>query len=192
MKNICILMGSPRKQGNTISLVRPFILELERQGNICELIWLYDKTLEPCRACRTCQKDWSTFGCLIRDDMQEIFDKVKACDLLVLATPIYSWYCTPPMKMVLDRLVYGMNKYYGDQKGPSLWAGKPMALISTCGYPAEKGADLWEKGMKRYCKHSQLQLVGVLTEHDPGYQHTFMDEAKEQRIKRYAQSLLGL
>ena len=35
---------------------------------------------------------------------------VLACDLLVLATPIYSWFCTPPMKTALDRLVYGMNK----------------------------------------------------------------------------------
>ena len=71
--------------------------------------------------------------------MQEIFDSVLACDLLVLATPIYSWYCTPPMKAVLDRLVYGMNKYYGREKGPSLWEGKPVALIATCGYPEEGG-----------------------------------------------------
>jgi len=28
------------------------------------------------------------------------------------------------MKALLDRLVYGMNKYYGDKKGPALWAGK--------------------------------------------------------------------
>ncbi len=44
-----------------------------------------------------------------------IFDKVRAT-LIVLATPIYSWYCTPPMKALLDRLVYGMDKYYGAQR----------------------------------------------------------------------------
>ena len=55
--------------------------------------------------------------------MQEIFDRVLACDLLG-ATPIYSWYCTPPMKAVLDRLVYGMNKYYGRRRGRSLWEGR--------------------------------------------------------------------
>lgn len=72
-------------------------------------------------------------------------DAVMRCDLIVLAMPIYSWYCTPPMKAVLDRLVYGMNKYYEKEKGPSLWAGKKVALISTCGYRPEKGADLWEQ-----------------------------------------------
>ncbi len=51
--------------------------------------------------------------------MQEIFRKVLACDLLVFATPIYSWYCTPPLKAAMDRLAYGMDKYYGDEKRPA-------------------------------------------------------------------------
>ena len=118
------------------------------------------------------------FGCPQEDDMQEIFDSVLACDLLVLATPIYSWYCTPPMKAVLDRLVYGMNKYYGREKGPSLWEGKPVALIATCGYPVEKGADLWEAGMQRYCKHSRLRLLGMLAQRHRGYDTVFMDPEK--------------
>lgn len=66
--------------------------------------------------------------------MAELARQVLESDLLVLATPIYSWYCTPPMKAALDRLVYGMNKYYGERRGPSLWAGKRLALITTCGY----------------------------------------------------------
>ena len=50
-----------------------------------------------------------------------------------MATPIYSWYCTPPMKALLDRMVYGMNKYYGEEKGPSLWKGKALALLELMG-----------------------------------------------------------
>ena len=56
--------------------------------------------------------------------MEEIFRRVLACEVLVLATPIYSWYCTPPMKAVLDRLVYGMNKYYGEKKAPPCGRGR--------------------------------------------------------------------
>ena len=141
-KKLCVLMGSPRKNGNTSQLLTAFLEEWEKAGEHCEPIWLYDKTIQPCRACRSCQKNWSVFGCAIRDDLQTIFDKILACDLLLLATPIYSWYCTPPMKAVLDRLVYGMNKFYGEEKGPALWAGKELALLTTCGYPQEKGADL--------------------------------------------------
>ena len=189
-KKICILMGSPRKNGNTLQLLTPFIRELEEAGCICQMVWLYDRDIKPCRACRSCQRDWTVFGCAIQDDMQEIFDRVLACDLLVLATPIYSWYCTPPMKAALDRLVYGMDKYYGEQKGPTLWAGKKVALVTTCGYPPEKGADLWEEGMRRYCKHSHLAYLGGLCAHDPGYRHTFMTEEKSENARRFAQRLL--
>ena len=183
---VCILMGSPRKNGNTFQLVQPFIKTMDAKNNICTLIWLYDKNILPCCACRTCQNDWSIFGCLLRDDMQEIFDSVLTCDLLVLATPIYSWYCTPPMKAVLDRLVYGMNKYYGKEKGPALWAGKKLAIITTCGYRPENGADLWETGMIRYCKHSKLQYAGMLAERHLGYNSVFMDSEKEEHAKQFA------
>lgn len=103
---VCILMGSPRKQGNTNALLGPFRQELEGLGAETETVWLHALEIRPCTACRACQRDWTAFGCAQRDDVPTIFDKVLACDLIVLATPIYSWYCTPPMKALLDRLVY--------------------------------------------------------------------------------------
>lgn len=186
----CILMGSPRKSGNTFQLLEPFIKTMEAQNCKCTLTWLYNKNILPCCACRTCQNDWSVFGCPLHDDMQEIFDNVLACDLLILATPIYSWYCTPPMKAVLDRLVYGMNKYYGAEKGQSLWAGKKLALITTCGYRPEKGADLWEAGIIRYCKHSMLHYAGMLAERHLGYDTVFMDSEKEKHARQFAEQLI--
>lgn len=35
-----ILMGSPRKKGNTITLVRPFMEELQKNGHETDLLWL--------------------------------------------------------------------------------------------------------------------------------------------------------
>ena len=189
MHHVCVLQGSPRKEGNTAALTAPFLRRMEERGNPWEEVWLHDKAIGPCTACRACQRDWSAFGCPQRDDMGEIFARVLACDLLVLATPIYSWYCTPPMKAALDRLVYGMDKYYGAEKGPALWAGKAVALITTCGYRPEKGADLWEEGMRRYCKHSQLRYLGMLAERHLGYDTVFMDREKAERAARFAAGL---
>ncbi len=190
--NALVLMGSPRKAGNTAALLAPFSQALTENGVTQEMVWLYDQSIQPCVACRVCQADWSKFGCRYDDDMQGIFDKVLACDLLILATPIYSWYCTPPMKAALDRLVYGMNKYYGEGKGPALWAGKRLALLVTCGYRPEKGADLFEAGMQRYCKHSQLNYIGMLCERDLGYSSTFMDEGKTERAGAFARRLMAV
>jgi alpha-L-fucosidase len=80
----------------------------------------------------------------------------------------------------------GMNKYYGEEMGPSIWKGKKMALISTCGYPVEKGADLWEEGVKRYAKHSRLQYVGMVCERQRNYGEQFMDEEKEAKMRAFA------
>lgn len=187
---VCVLMGSPRRNGNTAALLKPFCEELEAGGAEAETVWLYDKDIRPCVACRACQRDWTAFGCSRRDDGQELFDLVLDSGLIVLATPIYSWYCTPPMKALLDRLVYGMNKFYGGTRGPSLWAGKALALLLTCGYRLEKGCDLFEEGMRRYCKHSGLRDLGSHAERHLGYDTVFMDEEKEARTRAFARKVL--
>lgn len=187
---VLILMGSPRKEGNTAALLKPFCEELELGAAKVEMVWVYDREIRPCLACRGCQKDWTQFACVQQDDMAEIAGRILDCDLLVLATPIYSWYCTPPLKAVLDRLVYGLNKYYGEAKGPSLWAGKGLAVLQTCGYRPEKGADLFEEGVRRYCKHSGLRYLGSHAERHLGYDVSFMDEEKEQRTRSFARTLL--
>lgn len=189
---ICVLMGSPRKNGNTAAIVGLFLDEMAKCGHEADMIWLYDKEIEPCLACRECQKDWTVFGCCREDDVQEIAERILACDLLVFATPIYCWYCTAPMKALMDRLVYGMNKYYGDAKGPALWAGKAVATIVTCGYRPEKGADVWEEGLKRFCKHSGLTFLGLHAERHLGYDTVFMDEEKDVRARKFACNIAHL
>ena len=54
-KKVCILFGSPRKNGNTSSLLIPFMDELNKAGADVKKIDLYDKKIEGCLACRTCQ-----------------------------------------------------------------------------------------------------------------------------------------
>ena len=190
VKKVCVLHGALRADGNTENLLMPFMDEIEKEGAICRMIKLSDSKILPCTACRECQKNPESFGCSQDDDMQKIFDEVMECDLLLLATPVYSWYCTPPMKAALDRLVYGMNKYYGGDKPFSLWKGKSAALLTTCGYTPEKGADLLDEGLRRYCRHSGLKYLGMLAERHMGYDTVFMDEEKEKHSRQFARRLL--
>lgn len=231
MKKILILTSSPRKSGNTNSIVKEVAAEFDCAVAIrpiaveagagtesdagastksdveaafsYEIVDLADLDIKPCLSCRCCQTDWDDYFCVQEDDLtcaesgESLADKINGADMLVLATPIYSWYCTPPMKALLDRCVYAFNKYYDDvsgthggKRGPALWAGKKVALITTCGYPPEQGADLLEEGLKRYCKHSQLEFVGTLVERNAGYTRDFMDEEKVARAKAFARALL--
>lgn len=188
---ICILFSSPRKNGNTASLLTPFKERMEESGHTCTQLDLYDMDLLPCMACRECQQDWTAPGCIRNDDMDAVFSTVLESDMILLASPIYAWYCTAPLKAALDRMVYALNKYYGDKKGPSIWKGRKVAIITTCGYRPEKGADLWKEGMKRYCKHSGLEYAGMLAERHLGYDTVFMNEEKAQHARDFADRLMG-
>ena len=202
-EKILVLTASPRKEGNTNALVKAFCdgideINAEREGKEeCEyeIFDLCRADMKSCTACRHCQRSTDIPGCIQGDD--EIFEKVLRADLIVLATPVYSWFCTPPAKAFLDRCVYAMNKYYGYDgaegpgigRGTALMEGKAMALITTCGYPVNMGADLLEEGIKRYCRHSKIKYAGMLAEQHKGYDVPFMDDDKKAEAKAFAKSI---
>ncbi len=160
--NICILMGSMRKDGNTATILRPFVEQLKSQEVNVEYIWLSDKYIESCRSCFVCQSVEGEPGCSIKDEMEQIYQSILRADCIVFATPIYSWFCTAPMKVVMDRL-FCMNKFYGNtEKYYGLWEDKKCAIITTCGYEIEEGADLFEEALKRLAIHSHLDYIGML------------------------------
>lgn len=183
---ICILFGSLREKSNTALLLQPFITELKRFGAEVDYITIKDLNIEPCTACWTCQNIFEEPGCPKNDDMKVIYDSVLKSDCVVFASPIYSWYCTPPMKAVLDRLVYGMNKYYGDTEGPCLWEGKKCALVTTCGYEIEEGAGVFEEGLRRYSKHSNLNYLDKLAVQDVDGKSYFKSESAVNAAKEFA------
>lgn len=186
-----VLFASPRgEKSNTLALLRPWLEVWKAAGNEVEVFSLYGMDIKPCTACRICQNDWQHPACAVRDDMQPIFESVLKSDLLLLATPIYSWFCTAPLKAALDRLVYALEKYYGSAgRGPSLLAGKSLAALVTCGYRPERGADLFFEGMSRWCRHGQLRWLGGLAERHRGYDTDFIDEEKTAHARAFAARL---
>jgi multimeric flavodoxin WrbA len=156
---ILVLLGSPRKNGNTATLLKPFLSELENKGAEVKTILLHDKKIAPCLECYQCQNKLGEYGCSIKDDMYGIADDILKADCFILASPIFIWFCTAPMKAMLDRF-YGLHKYYGEQRGPSLLEGKKCGIIATCGYDLEYGISPFEDGIKRFCKHFKIEYIG--------------------------------
>lgn len=184
-----ILMGSPRHNGNTAALLQPFLEENEKLGIEQEVIWLYEQNIQPCVGCKTCQDIVGALGCVHNDDFERLYHKVLDSDLIVLATPIYSWFCTPPMKAMLDRLIYGGCKYYGAERQESVLTGKQVVTFTTCGYPPEKGADLWGAALLRWCKHSGSRYLGMYCHRDTGNKDEFMNERVDADVRAYARAL---
>lgn len=139
---------------------------MELKNNRCEVeyITLSDRNIQPCKGCYACQQISERYGCIQDDDVSHIIDSIIENDCIVFAAPIYTWYCTAPMKALLDRH-YGLNKFYWKAKG-SLWKGKKIAIIATHGYESNYGAEPFEIGIKRLCEHSDLNYVGMYSVRD--------------------------
>ena len=185
----CILLGSPRPAGNTAALVGEFADECVRMGVETQVISLYDRAVNPCLGCKACQNCFDGLGCVQDDDLENIIAVMAGSDVVIFATPIYAWYCTAPMKALLDRAVYAGSKRYGEHRGPDLLSGVRAASIVTCGYPAEKGADLWEEGLKRACRHTGMEYMGLFCRRDRGGEEPFLDEEKARAVRDFAQAL---
>ena len=186
--NVLILMGSPRLEGNTAELCKPFLEELKILGTHVRYVTLADKEIHPCKGCYACQSVEGEYGCCQKDDMP--VEDILWADLIVLATPIYAWYCAAPMKNVLDRH-YGFNKFYGSAKG-SLWAGKKVAILATHGYEGAYATDPLEMGVQRLCKHSKLDYLGLYSVQDEDDLASFQTEEAVAGAKAFARKVYRL
>lgn len=188
----CVLFASPRgADSNTLAVLNIFLDAWRAAGHEGLVFSLYDLDIAPCRACRICQTDHTAPNCVADDGMTPIFESVLASDLIVFASPIYSWYCTAPLKAAMDRLVYALCKFYGDERGPSLMAGKALCALTTCGYRPERGADLFDEGLRRWCKHAGLRYLGLRGARHMGYGTPFMTEEIRQNTAEFAENVIS-
>jgi len=106
--------GSPRKKGNTEFLIQLALDEIRKEGIDTEIITLANKTINPCNACMACKKDKNR--CVIEDDFEPMFLKMREADGLILGTPVYFGSATPNIKSFMDRTGYvcrqGENFFY--------------------------------------------------------------------------------
>jgi len=105
-----IVNGSPRKKGDTASLLNEMKNNLH--GEIIELSAYYDK-ISPCIDCRYC---WQNGECCIKDDMELIYN--DDYDNLVIASPIYISNLTGPLMNLGSRLqvYYASKRFLGIEK----------------------------------------------------------------------------
>ena len=106
-----ILNGSPRKNGNTISLIRRLTDKLN--GDIL-VVDAYSGDVSPCIDCRYC-KDHP--GCAIDDGMQKVYRYIESCDSIVIASPIYFNELTGRLLDVVSRAqMYFCASHFRNEK----------------------------------------------------------------------------
>lgn len=101
-KNVLILSGTPRKNGNSEILCNEFQKGAEEAGNYVKRVNLREKEIHYCKGCGVCN---STHKCVQKDDMAEILDQMVQADVIVMATPVYFYTMDAQMKTLIDRTV---------------------------------------------------------------------------------------
>nr|WP_320049189.1 flavodoxin family protein [uncultured Desulfuromonas sp.] len=115
-KNILILSSSPRKGGNSDRLCDEFMRGAIETGHTVEKIRLAEQDIRYCTGCCTCINKQG--ACVQQDDVNAIVQKMIACDVLVLATPVYFHAMNAQMKTFIDRccsaytLIEGKEVYF--------------------------------------------------------------------------------
>jgi len=102
-KKILILMGSPRKAGNSAVLAEHLTKGALEAGAQIETLYLQGMDIKPCTGCNECQGD-NAAGCVVDDAMQEVYVKLREADSIVFASPIYWFSVTAQLKVVIDRI----------------------------------------------------------------------------------------
>ena len=124
--NILVLLGSPRKKGNSALLAEQIIKGAESAGATTESVFLHGLNISPCRSCYACQKKGSA-GCAVDDDMQPLYRKMLQAEAWVIASPVYWFSMSAQTKLWMDRC-FALPAY---RENP--FAGKRIAVAMTYG-----------------------------------------------------------
>lgn len=148
---IAAFMGSPRKNGNTARLLKEFLKGAgENSEIVIDEVFLHEKKIAGCTGCEGCKK---SAGCVIKDDMQQLYPIIKAADVLVFAMPVYWWSMPGQMKAFVDRF-YSLKK--------NEIRGKKVYLLMTYGSALpNSGPELVERTFRDICDYIELEFVEV-------------------------------
>ncbi len=118
-QQVLIILGSPRKNGNSAILANKLVEGAKEAGADVETIFLQGMKIAPCNACDACVKK-PEGGCVIKDDMIPLYKKIEQATAIVFVTPTYWFNMSAQLKLFIDRsyaLRPGKGKYgFSDKK----------------------------------------------------------------------------
>ena len=164
-KRVLIIAASPRKNGNSTILALKAAEGVKASGGEADLVSIGNLKIAPCNGCDACIAK-PEVGCIVKDDMQPLYQKIKQAQGVIFATPIYWFTMSAQLKAFIDRS-------YSIQ-GNDSWAftGKDVGVIITYG-----DSDVFASGginalrtFQDICAYSKANLVGMVygTANKPG------------------------
>jgi multimeric flavodoxin WrbA len=154
-RRILILKGSPRKRGNSATLADRVAAGAGEAGALVESFDLHELEIRPCDGCDFCQ---GTGECVIADDMQSLYPRLREADGIVIASPIYWFTVNAQVKAALDRW------YALEGAGEHALAGKQFGVVLTYGDsdPYTSGAVNAIRMFQDICRYERAEIAGIV------------------------------
>lgn len=126
---VLILNASPRRNGLISQMLEIMQEHLVAAGASVESINVNDLTIRPCAGCMVCR---SKDHCVLpEDDSQRVLRIMQESERIIVGAPCYWGNLPGQLKLMFDRMVYGMMKDTRYFPAP-LMKGKKAVVVSTC------------------------------------------------------------
>jgi multimeric flavodoxin WrbA len=125
--------GSPRKKGNTSTIIRAILDGAESEGAETVEVRLHDLEMKGCQGCLACRKKPGV--CAQQDELSPHLESMQTCQGVVVGAPIYMYRICGQMKLFVDRCY---SHYVSREEGgydSAIPPGKTYALVVSQGAP---------------------------------------------------------
>jgi putative NADPH-quinone reductase len=166
MKIVAINGSHKGKAGNTNIMVNAFLNGAQMAGAETVNIFLEEKEIKHCRACKACWFN-SSEHCVIKDDMAEIISFMEGTDILILATPLYFDNISSMLNVFMDRLMVKASPYWekdkdGECRHLTTHLFPKLMMISNCGYPERSHFQVISHWMRRVSRNMNTEVIGEI------------------------------
>ena len=156
-KRILILKASPRRRGNSTILADQVAAGAQAAGGVVESFVLHDMNIRPCDGCDGCKNN-DNGQCVIGDDMDILYPRLRQADAIVVASPIYWFTVSAQAKLCIDRW-YALETSQG-----SALQGKKFGVVLTYGDDdlLASGAINAIRTFQDMCRYLKADLAGMV------------------------------
>lgn len=153
MQNIVVIVGSPRKNGNTERLADALIRGARAAGHTVEKLRVTSQKIGACLGCNACYRD-PEHRCVLHDGMEACYALLAQADVIVIATPIYFYGVSAQLKCMIDRLHNPIRNSFRVKK---------LGLLAVCADQAEDTFDSVIAMYRAALRYFSLTDGGVVT-----------------------------
>lgn len=131
MPKIAAIYGSPRRNGNSATLLNHTVQGALDAGASVETIVLRDLNISPCLELYGCKE---AGRCIIQDDFQQVYEQILSCQGIILASPMFFYTVSAHTKILMDRCQsLWVKKYWIDKVPYGKWEARRKGLFISVG-----------------------------------------------------------